>query len=226
MDALTISNLTKVNKNKSIFSSLDLTVEENKLVVFLSSDEIKRNTLLKILGLVDYKYSGSIKYFDQDIKDMEFNTISYMPSNDGLSEHLTVFENMRLMARSRGFKEAEAIELVNSIGEKYNLKDRFYDKVKTLSLSLKKLVSFAMCIIADAKIMLLNDPFKNIDINRLINYIKEYKNKKTIIISTELPECAKALADELYIISDKLEKQDINIDSEKLLDILLNREVE
>ncbi len=228
MDALVINNLNKVNKKQSVLESLDLVVEENKLVVFLSSDEIKRCSLIRILGLSDYKFTGSIKFFDQDITALDKNTISYMPGNDGLSEHLTVFENMRLMAKIRGFKEKEAIELVNSFGEKYSLKNRFYDKVKTLSLSLKKLVSFVMTIISDSKVMILNDPFKNIDIemrNKLIGYIEELKGSKTIIMSTELPECAKVLADELYIIKDKLIKADTNLSSDELLNIMLNREV-
>ena len=151
--------------------------------------------------------SGTIKYYDKevDVKQSIYNIVSLMPLKDGLSEHLTVFENIRLMARTRDYNEIDALKQITIYGEKYNIKSRFDDKAKVLSVSLKKLVSFLMCIITDAKILVLDNPFRGVDEatkDNLFSYIKELKENRTIIILTDLEE-AKDLADDVYDLDVK-----------------------
>ena len=207
MNAVELINVNKTIKKATVFNSFNFKLEENKTAVFLSSDTAKLDCLAKILSLIIKCDSGTIKYFDEEvsIKDGIYNIVSIMPLKDGLSEHLTVFENLRLMAKTRDYNEVEAIKKINEFGDKYNIKSRFDDKTKTLSNSLKKLVSFLMCIIADAKIIVLDNPFKNVDENmkkNLLDYIKELKNTKTIIILTNDLD-AKDLADDLYDLDKK-----------------------
>ena len=207
MNAVELINVNKTIKKTTVFDSFSFKLEENKTAVFLSSNYKKLDTLARIISLVLKADSGTIKYYDKEVnvKQPIYNEVSFMPLKDGLSEHLTVFENIRLMARTRDYNEVDAIKRINEIGEKYNIKSRFDDKAKTLSVSLKKLVSFLMCIITDAKILVLNNPFRGVDDNTkndLLKYIKELKDNKTIIILTDLEE-AKSLADDVYVLDEK-----------------------
>lgn len=231
MFSLEVSNLTKTYKKKTVLDSISFSVEENKTAVFLGLDDSGKTTLAKILSLIIKPNSGIIKYNNEEITNYfePFNLVSIMPSEEGLSEHLTVFENLRLMARTRGFKEKEVISLIDELATKYDIKDRFDDKALTLSKSLKKLVSFIMCVISGAKVLVLDDPFKECDIKmqkQLLSYIKDLKKDHTIIITTEMSNYAIELADDLYILNNsKIEKLDNKINLEELENMLLNAEV-
>lgn len=207
MNAVELINVNKTIKKTTVFDSFSFKLEENKTAVFLSSNFKKLDTLARIISLVLKIDSGTIKYYDKEVnvKDSIYNIVSFMPLKDGLSEHLTVFENIRLMARTRDYNEVDALKKITIYGEKYNIKSRFDDKAKTLSVSLKKLVSFLMTIITDANILVLDNPFRGVDENtknNLFEYIKELKGNRTIIILTDLEE-AKDLADDVYFLDEK-----------------------
>ena len=230
MKALKVENLTKTYKKKNVLDSLFFNVEENTTSVILGLDNSGKTTLAKTLALVLKPNSGIISYFDEENKLGEYNDdVSLMPSELGLSEHLTVFENLLLMAQTRHIGAKGAKELVLEYMKKYELIDRLDDKVIVLSHSLKKIVSFVLTLISDTKVIILDEPFKDVDVKyrrKLLEYIKEIKKIKTIIITTELPEIALELGDDIYILEDgKLNEVDKNIEVKDLENLLLNAEV-
>ncbi len=231
MDALRVENLTKVYKKKVVLDSISFSIDNNKTTVILGLDKSGKSTLTKILGLIKKPNSGSIYYFDnlKVASDNYTNDVALMPEEVGLSEHLTVFENIQVMALTRHFKTKGIKELVIEYMKKYDLYDRYDDKVKTLSISLKKLLSFVITLITDRKVIILDEPFKDVDIQtkrKMIEYIKELKGIKTFIITTEMPDVAIELADNLLILEDsKIKKLDSYSDSKALENRLLNGEV-
>ena len=231
MYAVKLNNITKAYKKNVVLDSVSFKLEENKTAVFLGLDYSGKTTLAEIISLIKNPTSGTIEYFDKEIstKDEIYNVVSFMPSTDGLSEHLTVFENLRLMARTRDYNDKEALDKIKELGVKYNLDSRFDDKVKTLSKSLKKLLSFLMCIITNAPILVLDEPFSDIDVKmrkNLVKYIKELKDSKTIIITTELPDIAIDLDADIYLLKNKkIEQLDKSISFNEVEQLLLDLEV-
>ena len=231
MYAVKLNNITKAYKKNVVLDSVSFKLEENKTAVFLGLDYSGKTTLAEIISLIKNPTSGTIEYFDKEIstKDEIYNVVSFMPSTDGLSEHLTVFENLRLMARTRDYNDKEALDKIKELGVKYNLDSRFDDKVKTLSKSLKKLLSFLMCIITNAPILVLDEPFSDIDVKmrkNLVKYIKELKDSKTIIITTELPDIAIDLDADIYLLKNKkIEHLDKSISFNEVEQLLLDLEV-
>ena len=223
MDALRVENLTKVYKKKTILDSISFSVENNKTTINLGLDKSGKSTLTKILSLINKPTSGDIYYFDnlKIASDNYTNDVSYMPETLGLSEHLTVYENLHVMALTRHFKTKGVKELTIEYLKKYGLYDRFDDKVLTLSVSLKKLLSFVITLISDSKVIILDEPFKDIDLptkRKMMEYIKELKSIKTFIITTEMPDVAKELADKTCILENgKIKEVDEEVDLEKRL---------
>jgi len=230
MDAVSVKNLIVNKKKITVLDNINLSIKENELCTILSLDNDSKDALFNSLAFPNKKYNDVITYFgNTDNSNLEANTISFMPKKNGTSEHLTVFENLRLMARTRGFSEKEAIELVDNFGLKYDFTNRFFDKAKTLSIPLIKKLSFLMTIITDAPILIFDDPFSNIDIvtkSSFINYFKELKNKKTIILFTEDPNVAKELSDSIYVLKNNtLEPISNEISLEELEKMIVDAEV-
>lgn len=207
MNALRVENLTKVYKKKSVLDSISFSAESNKTTVILGLDKSGKSTLTKILSLIQKPTTGNIYYFDnlKVASDNFTNDVSYMPEELGLSEHLTVFENLHVMALTRHFKTKGVKELTIEYLKKYGLYDGFDDKVLTLSTSIKKLLSFVITLISDSKVIILDEPFKDIDLptkRKMMDYIKELKNIKTFIITTEMPDVVKELSDKTFILEN------------------------
>ena len=123
MNALRVENLTKVYKKKSVLDSISFSAESNKTTVILGLDKSGKSTLTKILSLIQKPTTGNIYYFDnlKVASDNFTNDVSYMPEELGLSEHLTVFENLHIMALTRHFKTKGVKELTIEYLKKYGL---------------------------------------------------------------------------------------------------------
>ena len=221
MDAVKVSNLTKIYHKKTVINSISFNLELNKCAIFLGMDNSGKTTLVNMLAKAVRPSSGSIDYSD--------NTFNFMPEEDGLSEHLTVYENLYLMARAYHYSKEEANDLIKEYATKFDLLERYDDKVKTLSVSIKKLVSFILLLITKSDILILDEPLKNVDIKTkrlILSSLEELKGKKTIILTTELAEVAKDLADELFLLKDgSINKIDNLIVTMELENKLINAEV-
>ena len=219
MDALVVNNLTKIYHKKVVINSISFNVSENTTVVFLGMDDSGKTTLINMLANILKRSSGEITYN---------KTYNFMPNALGLSEHLTVFENLYIMAKACGFKRDEAKEIIDRLSNKYNIMERYDDKVKTLSVSIKRIVSFVMMLLNNPEIIFLDEPIKNVDVKVrriILDSLKELKKEKTIIITSELPDVALELADDLYILNNgSIKKIDTNISVSDLEKQLIDRE--
>lgn len=220
MEAVIVKDLIKKYHKVTVINSLNLSVEDKKCTVILGMDGSGKTTLINLLAENIRKTSGEITYN---------SSYSFMPDAEGLSEHLTVYENLYLMAVASGYLKEDAKKIIDEYANKFNITERYDDKVKTLSVSLKKLVSYILLLVMNTDIFLLDEPFKGIDVKIkrvMLDNLKELKNKKTIILTTELVDIAKELSDDLYILKDGvLEKIDKDKELLELENKLLNAEV-
>lgn len=208
MDAIKVSNLTKQFKNVLAVNNISFNVKEGEIFGVLGLNGAGKTTTIKMISGLTRPTSGDIKVFDYDIyKDINKikSIIGVSPQESAIANNLTVKENIELMA-SLYFKDKVKIKdnterVINNLG----LENYINRRAKTLSGGYKRRLSIAMALVANPRILFLDEPTLGLDvINRheLWNVINNLKGKVTIILTSHYMEEISALVDDIAIMKN------------------------
>lgn len=192
-----INNLNKSYGELEVFHNLNIDFNENRITGILGSSGCGKTTLLNIIsGLVDYD-SG-------DINGVNTKSISYIFQEPRLLEWMTVRGNIEFVLREKYDKE-EYTKIIDEILKLVNLYDFVNYIPSQLSGGMKQRVSIARAFAYPSKILLMDEPFKGLDINlkrSLINSFIDlwtHKKKTVIFISHDIDEML-MICEEIYIL--------------------------
>lgn len=206
-------NVAKRYKKNTVIENFNLKIEDGKLVVLIGSSGSGKTTLLKMINKLILMSEGQILIDGKDINEIDpielRRGIGYVIQQTGLFPHMTVKENIevlpKLMGKDKAEIEKKTIELLTMVGlgsEEYL--DRYPAE---LSGGQQQRVGVARAFAADAKVILMDEPFSALDpITRaelqeeLFNIHKEFN--KTIVFVTHDMDEAMNIADMICILKD------------------------
>lgn len=201
---ITISNLTKRYDQFTALDNVSVSVEKNEFVVFLGANGSGKSTLFKCLaGLTDYSGSIKVNGFDafSDGKKVR-SSIGFMSQYCGLHQDLTIEETVRFYSALRQVHP----ESGNQFLKQCSLFDRKYDKVGSLSGGMKQRLLFAVSLLGNPDILILDEPLASLDLasfRLIIEWLGELKSGgKTILVSTHLGSEIHDLADRFVILNE------------------------
>lgn len=187
-----VNDLTIKYGNKIIFNNFSFEVLEGKITCILGASGCGKTTLLKaIAGVIpgiDSKYNG------------EFSVVFQEPR---LLPHLSAIDNLALVMS--GTKKAARIKAKQLLVD-MQLSDAELLYPAQLSGGMAQRVSIARALAADKKMILMDEPFKGLDLalqNSMIEYFVKYWNacKKTTIYVTHSILEALLVADRIIVLS-------------------------
>ncbi|WP_424404632.1 ABC transporter ATP-binding protein [Pasteurella sp. PK-2025] len=205
MAILQISQLSCGYSTENVLQCLDLQMEQNEILCLLGASGCGKTTLLKSIAGLQEIQQGEILFNQQNLAKLpvEKRQIGVIFQDYALFPHLTVKENIAfgLFQKSTGEKQA-IIEKMTALVRLTGLLERYpYE----LSGGQQQRVAIARALACEPRLLLLDEPFSNIDSQvryQMIDEIKEIlKNQKIpAIFVTHSKEEAFAFADRLAIM--------------------------
>ncbi len=205
MKLLDIQNLSCQFGNNVVLKSLDLAVDENEIVCLLGASGCGKTTLLKaIAGLLPIT-SGNIFLAGEDLqkKPIEQRQIGLIFQDYALFPHLTVAQNIQYgLCKMCKSDQQCCTQQMLSVVKLQGFEARFPHE---LSGGQQQRVAIARALACEPRLLLLDEPFSNIDSQTRYAMIQEIKQilktqKVPAIFVTHSKEEAFAFADKIAVM--------------------------
>ena len=157
-----IRNVTKRYGRRAALADVSLTLPSGQVTLLLGANGAGKSTLLRcLLGITDFEGAISVGGLDP-IEDgcTVRAAIGYMPQSGGLHVDLTVRETMTLYARIRQSSTDRGVMLLHEAG----LEPHFDTLVGELSGGMRQRLGFALALLPDPKILVLDEPSSSLDV--------------------------------------------------------------
>jgi branched-chain amino acid transport system ATP-binding protein len=142
---------------------IDIKVETGEIVALIGANGAGKSTTLKCISGLIKPASGSIKFFDKEIKNLSPDKIvehgiSHVPEGRLIFSNLTVQENLMMGAYTRKDKQEieNDFELVFELFPR--LKERLKQQGGTLSGGEQQMLAISRAIMSKPKLLLLDEP--------------------------------------------------------------------
>ena len=116
-----------------------------------------------------------------------------------LYEELTGIENLRFYSKLYGLQPEFFDSQVEELAQRFAINTWLEEPVKNLSTGLKKRLDIVRSLLHDPDLLLLDEPFSGLDKDTTEDfweYLNEYRNSRTTIVTTHNLAFGAALCDE------------------------------
>ncbi len=203
-----VKNVTKKYGSFVAVDNISFTINDGEVVGFLGPNGAGKSTTMNMI-------TGYIEQTEGNIIVNEFDTIKkskkakkeigYMPEGVPLYTDLTVKEFVTYMAELRKVERKLKKEKVQEVLKETGLDGMQNKLIKNLSRGQKQRVSLAGTLVADPKILILDEPTVGLDpkqITEIRSLIKNLGKKHTVILSSHILSEVSQICDRVIIINN------------------------
>ena len=209
---LEVENLVKSYGNNPVIKNLTFSIEKGQLISFVGESGSGKSTFLKCLSGLENINSGKVILNNKIINDKNLfvkpqrRKIGYVFQDYPLFPHLNIRENICFNLEKRYFKNFEDIVKLT------NLKQLLERYPHEISGGEQQRVSIARSIIREPDLLLLDEPFSNLDANikysirdEICKIIKK-TNTTTILVTHDIND-ALNISDKILIFKAGIVQQ-------------------
>lgn len=196
MEIIRVNNLVKYYKNVKAVDEISFSVSEGELFAFLGENGAGKSTTINILCTVLSKNGGSIMIDGLDMdkdRDRIKEKIGIVFQGSVLDEILSVKENLLSRCAYYGMNKKESKLRIEELSSLLSLDEIMKRKYGTLSGGQKRRVDIARALIANPRILFLDEPTTGLDpktrkiVWDIINDLR-IKSKLTVFLTTHYME--------------------------------------
>jgi multiple sugar transport system ATP-binding protein len=164
MALLEISSLAKSFRREPVLSDISLRADAGEIVVIFGPSGTGKTVLLRLIAGLEEPTAGEIAIEGRDMTDVppEERGIGMAFQNFALFPHMSAFENIASPLRASGGNGAVAGG-VSKIAKLLKIDHVLGHAPRELSNGQKQRTSLARALAASPKILLLDDPLRNVD---------------------------------------------------------------
>lgn len=216
---LIVKDLTKKFDQKQVLTDINFTFEQGKIYGLLGRNGAGKTTFFNCLNKDISFDSGTFLLEDKSQKEVTLSDIGYVLSTPNVPEFLTGREFLKFFLEINQ-KEIKDLKSIDEYFDFMHIEVEDRDKLlKDYSYGMKNKMQMLVNIIANPKILLLDEPLTSLDVvvaEEMKQMLKSIKKDHIIIFSTHIMELALSLCDEIVILNHgKLEEIDRNNISDK-----------
>ena len=197
--------------NGLILDGLSFDIQEGEFFVLVGPSGSGKTTTLKLINRLIEQTDGDIYFEDKRLKDYDLRELrlktGYVLQQIALFPNLTVAENIELIPEMKKFDKKEIKEKTEDLLKKVGLNPKHYMNrlPKELSGGEKQRVGILRAIIANPKILLMDEPFSALDpiskvqLQDLIKTLHNEYKMTTVFVTHDMDEAMK-LADRICVL--------------------------
>ena len=186
-----LKHVTKHYDGKQLFTDLNLTFSEGQINCLMGPSGSGKTTILNMLMGLTIPETGTIT-------GLEGRKLSVVFQEDRLIEHWDALKNIRLVCGKEITQEAILRELA-AVG----IDESLTKPVRDYSGGMKRRVAIVRAMLAQSDLVILDEPFKGLDIEckkLVMDYVRNKTLGKTVILVTHDPEEAKQLGAKVVML--------------------------
>ena len=191
------NNLSKSFNGNRIFSGININLEKSKVLGVVGNNGSGKTTLLKIVAGIINSDTGEIN-LNENIK------LDFLGHESMLYQNFSISENIDFFSNISGFRISS--ESQNEIEKALGLKNISGKKIFELSYGQRKKASMLRSLMSDPELLILDEPFSNLDsdsTDSFISILKTLKESgKSIIISSNRKDIVGSVSDNLLNMDD------------------------
>ena len=201
-----IENLTKFYGSTQILFDINLEVKKGEIFAIVGHSGAGKSTLLRCINGLESYQGGSLKVFDQEIKNLDETQQRHLRRDVGmifqhfaLMARKNVFENVATPLKFWGYKSDETEKRVRELLNLVGLESKAKSYPSELSGGQKQRVAIARALALNPKILLSDEATSALDPNTTNQILEllEKINKEldiSVVIVTHEMEVVKSIA--------------------------------
>lgn len=214
MSYVKLINLTKYFGKSKVLDKINLEIKKGEIISLLGPSGCGKSTTLKLIAGLLKPDSGDILFDDNSILDLppEKRNAIIVFQDYLLFPHMNIYENIAFGLKMKKVKKNQIDIKVKELLDLIKLNGYEYKYPSELSGGQKQRVAIARALAVEPKILLLDEPFSNLDINlrhEMREFVLEIQKKKeiTMILVTHDKEEALMMSNKIAVILNGQIKQ-------------------
>ena len=197
------------NNNIVALANFNLNLEKQKILGLLGPNGAGKSTFVNILANIIKRDSGEIFIFGKQITERSYDyksSVGFVLEKPVYIEKLSISEYMEFAGRMYGLSRKEFEQRKVHLLDIFDLQAIKDSWIENCSKGMKKKVSIATALLHNPQLIVLDEPFSDLDLialRRLKEIIKKLReNGKTILIASHNIQELENVCDEFAILKE------------------------
>jgi ABC-type multidrug transport system ATPase subunit len=195
--SITVTNLTKQFGRFAALRAVSASFEAQRLYAILGDNGAGKTTLLRVLAGLVLPSAGRVSILGESNPKAACRQFGYMAHPSLLYDEMSGLENLQYFARLYGLRDPRLCQqAIASVG----LDPHLQRPVGQYSQGMRQRISLARALLHNPKLLLLDEPFSNVDIRSAREMVKLLASMrdagKTIFVVTHQASLLDGAADE------------------------------
>ena len=201
---LEVKNLSKSFGKLQAVDDVSFTIEDGEIMGMIGQNGAGKTTTFRLILDFLSPDNGQVLWNGKPLTKNEYKIVGYLPEERGLYPKVSIEEQLIYFAQLRGKSKKEVKPQIDYWMDKFQVKGKKSDKVKTLSKGNQQKVQLIATLLHQPKLVILDEPFSGLDpvnASLLEEGIKELrKNGSCVIFSSHDMNNVEEICDHLIML--------------------------